>query len=92
MTKSLNGAVVALLCVCLSAAVVAGASQHPAIAAAGGELTAVSADGSVIWKVCLEDSAVPAWPHGVDGTIVLDNGVAIDQFGRVCARRHDLGE
>jgi hypothetical protein len=35
---------------------------------------------------------VPAWARGVDGTVVLGNGVTIDHSGRVCARRHDLGK
>jgi hypothetical protein len=88
--KSLQRVITALLSVCAATTVAAEPPQGLTITAAGGELLAARADGAVVWKVRFADSDPRSWQPQAGGGVVLDNGVAIDEAGRVFARWHDL--
>ncbi len=86
--KRFQRTLAALLCLGLAATVVAQAARELTITTASGEVLAADVAGNVIWKVRLADSAVPVWERGVGDAVVLDNGTAVDRFGRVLARLH----
>ncbi|MBU0617224.1 MAG: hypothetical protein KKI02_05880 [Planctomycetes bacterium] len=89
MIKSLHQTVVALLWVGVSVTVSAHASQGFSITATAGELTATDTDGNVIWKFRSADLIVPKWERGPDGVIALNDGMVIDELGRLLARQSD---
>ena len=92
MIRTLRRGMVTSLCVCLSASVVAGHAGEVTVSATAGEVAASQTDGTAVWRVRFPDADTPSWTPLPNGVIVLDNGVAVDAFGRVVARWHDPPE
>jgi hypothetical protein len=90
--KALRLAVLQSLCVCLSATVAADVSNAIVTTVVDGALVTSQPDGSVIWKVRLSGSSVCSWGRDSNGDVILDNGTAIDAFGRIIARWHDADD